>query len=105
MRDNGKLVRDRIPQIIRATGSKPIIYTASPDEYRTRLRDKLSEEVTEFLAADDAQAPEELADVLEVVRALADALGIDAGQLEKIRAAKASERGGFRHRIVWTGNR
>lgn len=104
MRDNGKLVRDRIPQIIRGTGSDPIFYTASPDEYRTRLRDKLSEEVAEFLAADDAQAPEELADVLEVVRALADTLGIDAGQLEKIRADKASERGGFRGRIVWTGN-
>lgn len=105
MRDNGKLVRDHIPKIIRATGSEPMTYTASLDEYRTRLRDKLTEEVAEFLAADDAEAPEELADVLEVVRALADALGIDPRQLEKIRAAKESERGGFHHRIVWTGNR
>ncbi|MEU6097725.1 nucleoside triphosphate pyrophosphohydrolase [Streptomyces sp. NPDC047079] len=101
----GKLVRDRIPQIIREKGAEPVTYVASPDEYRNRLRDKLGEEVTEFLAADDANAPEELADVLEVLHALAAVLGVDAGQLEKIREAKASERGGFANRIVWTGNR
>jgi predicted house-cleaning noncanonical NTP pyrophosphatase (MazG superfamily) len=43
--------------------------------------------------------------VLEVVRALAADLGVDADQLEKIREAKAGERGGFADRIVWTGNR
>ncbi|MFF9171776.1 MULTISPECIES: nucleoside triphosphate pyrophosphohydrolase [unclassified Streptomyces] len=102
---HGKLVRDRIPQIIRRSGAEPVIYTADQAEYRTRLRDKLGEEVTEFLGADDAQAPEELADVLEVVRALAADLGVDADQLEKIREAKASARGGFAERVVWTGNR
>lgn len=101
----GKLVRDRIPQIIREDGAEPVTYTAGPDEYRARLRDKLREEVDEFLTADDTKAPEELADVLEVVYALAADLGIDADQLEKIRAAKATERGGFADRIVWTGNR
>ncbi|MCX4663722.1 hypothetical protein ACIBCB_09405 [Streptomyces uncialis] len=101
----GKLVRDRIPQIIREDGAEPVIYTAAPEEYRDRLRDKLGEEVAEFLEADDESAPEELADVLEVVRALAADLGIDANQLEKIREAKAGERGGFAERIVWTGSR
>ena len=100
-----KLVRDRIPQIIREDGAEPDYYIADPAEYRRRLRDKLGEEVTEFLAADDEHAPEELADVLEVVRALAADLGISAGQLEKIREAKKRERGGFGGRIVWTGNR
>lgn len=101
----GKLVRDRIPQIIREDGAEPVTYTASPAEYRTRLRYKLPEEVGEFLAADDTDAPEELADVLEVVYALAADLGIDPDQLEKIRKAKVDERGGFASRIVWTGNR
>jgi len=101
----GKLVRDRIPQIIREDGGEPVTYTAGPQEYRGRLRDKLAEEVAEFLAADEESAPEELADVLEVVRALAADLEVDVDQLEKIRAAKASERGGFADRIVWTGNR
>ncbi|MFG2224899.1 nucleoside triphosphate pyrophosphohydrolase [Streptomyces sp. NPDC048644] len=103
-RASGKLVRDRIPQIIREDGAEPVTYTAAPAEYRSRLRDKLGEEVAEFLTADEDAAPEELADVLEVVRALAADLGIDAEQLEKIRETKASERGGFAERIVWTGN-
>ncbi|OKI43321.1 hypothetical protein A6A29_08170 [Streptomyces sp. TSRI0281] len=102
---SGKLVRDRIPQIIREDGAEPVTYTAGPQEYRDRLRDKLCEEAAEVLEADDEKAPEELADVLEVVLALAADLGIDTAQLEKIREAKASERGGFAERIVWTGNR
>ncbi len=43
--------------------------------------------------------------MLEVVRALAADLGVDADQLETIREAKGGERGGFADRIVWTGNR
>lgn len=101
----GKLVRDRIPQIIRESGATPVTYTAGPQEYRSRLRDKLGEEVAEFLEADDARAPEELADVLEAVYALAADLGIDMDQVEEIRRAKADERGGFAGRVVWTGNR
>ncbi len=104
-RQYSKLVRDRIPQIIREDGAEPVTYTAGPQEYRDRLRAKLGEEVAEFLAADEETAPEELADVLEVVRALAADLGIDAARLENIREAKASERGGFADRVVWTGNR
>jgi predicted house-cleaning noncanonical NTP pyrophosphatase (MazG superfamily) len=100
---DGKLVRDRIPEIIRANGDEPIVYRADADEYRLRLRDKLSEEVGEFLDADDEQAVEELADVLEVVYALAADLGIDQEQLERTRAEKARERGAFSDRIVWTG--
>ncbi|MFI1255638.1 hypothetical protein ACH4U6_17930 [Streptomyces netropsis] len=105
MHSEGKLVRDRIPGIIRRDGAEPVTYTAGPEEYRRRLREKLGEEVEEFLSADDAAAPEELADVLEVVRALAADLGVEPNQLEKIRQAKASERGGFADRIIWTGNR
>ncbi|MFI5804493.1 nucleoside triphosphate pyrophosphohydrolase [Streptomyces sp. NPDC051561] len=101
----GKLVRDRIPQIIRDDGAEPITYTAGSQEYRARLRDKLCEEATEVLEADDEKAPEELADVLEVVHALAADLGINREQLEEIRETKASERGGFAERTVWTGNR
>ena len=105
MHSEGKLVRDRIPQIIRDSGAKPVVYTAGPEEYRRRLRAKLSEEVAEFLGAEAAKAPEELADVLEVVRELAADLGVAAEQLEKIREAKAAERGGFGGRVVWMGNR
>ncbi|MET9956248.1 nucleoside triphosphate pyrophosphohydrolase [Streptomyces sp. NPDC006339] len=101
----GKLVRDRIPQIIRNDGAEPVTYVAGPEEYRARLREKLREEVAEFLEADDVSAPDELADVAEVLLALATDLGISPERLEAIRAEKAGERGGFAGRIVWTGNR
>jgi predicted house-cleaning noncanonical NTP pyrophosphatase (MazG superfamily) len=96
-----KLVRDKIPQIIRDTGAEPVIRVADAEEYRGLLRAKLVEEVEEFLASDD---PNELADVLEVLLALAHDLGVDRHRLETLRNAKALQRGGFADRIVWSGN-
>src|SRR5687767_46389 len=92
-----KLVRDKIPEIIRAGGARPLIRVADPAEYRDLLRAKLTEEVEEFLSSDD---PLELVDVLEVVLALAAGLGFDRDQLERERARKATERGVFAGRLV-----
>ncbi|MFY1677386.1 nucleoside triphosphate pyrophosphohydrolase [Streptomyces sp. WMMC905] len=103
-RVQGKLVRDLIPEIIRQSGRQPLIYTADVDEYGRRLRLKLQEEVDEFLEADSSTSTEELADILEVVYALAHELGMSPQQLETVRLYKAAERGGFKKRIVWTGN-
>jgi predicted house-cleaning noncanonical NTP pyrophosphatase (MazG superfamily) len=98
----GKLVRDKIPQIIRSKGQEPVTYIADSEEYRARLRDKLREEVEEYLASDNDQ--EELTDILEVLYALAKTAGTDRQQLEKLRAAKAEKRGGFADRIIWLYN-
>lgn len=98
----GKLVRDKIPEVIRANGEVPSTRVAERAEYRRLLAAKLSEEVLEFIASDGD--PGELADIMEVVLALADDLGIDRRELEKLRAEKAAERGGFSQRIVWSGN-
>ncbi|MGW6280046.1 nucleoside triphosphate pyrophosphohydrolase [Kribbella sp. NPDC055071] len=105
MSAHGKLVRDRIPEIIRANGAEPITYQAEPAEFRRRLRDKLLEEVDEFLTADETTAVEELADILEVIRALAANLGTTPDDLEATRATKAAERGAFTTRTIWTGTR
>jgi len=99
----GKLVRDKIPQIIRSKGLDPITYVADAEEYAARLRDKLVEEVNEFIASDNDS--EELVDILEVLYALAEHAGTSRQQLERRRAAKAAERGGFTGRIIWSGNR
>jgi len=101
--NRGKLVRDKIPEIIRAQGETPSTRVADGVEYRELLLAKLSEEVGEFLDSDCD--PLELADVLEVVMALADGLGIGQQELERLRAEKAAQRGGFSQRIVWSGNR
>jgi predicted house-cleaning noncanonical NTP pyrophosphatase (MazG superfamily) len=101
-----KLVRDRIPEIARRNGQDPIVHTADRDEYRRLLWAKLGEETQEFLTAEDqSESVGELADVLEVVHALAAELGVPLDELERIRAVKARERGGFAGRVVWSGNR
>ena len=96
-----KLVRDRIPEIIREGGEEPVTYVADELEYWKRLRDKLREETDEFLAAEGEASKEELADVLEVIHALACSLGMTWDDLERRRADKAADRGGFEKRIIW----
>jgi predicted house-cleaning noncanonical NTP pyrophosphatase (MazG superfamily) len=92
-----KLVRDRIPEIIRRSGRRPQVRVAADDEYVALLRAKLYEEAGEYVSSHD---PEELADLLEVIRALGSAHGVEPAELEELRAAKAAERGGFAGRLV-----
>ncbi|WP_233272154.1 nucleoside triphosphate pyrophosphohydrolase [Mycolicibacterium smegmatis] len=67
-----KLVRDRIPELIRASGRTPVIRTLSDDEYWAALNAKLDEEVAELRAADTRDAAlEEAADVIEARALLA----------------------------------
>jgi predicted house-cleaning noncanonical NTP pyrophosphatase (MazG superfamily) len=64
---------------------------------------------TDFLdahaAGDEESSLEELADVLEAVRALASEIGFDPERLEAARAAKAERNGAFSQRYIWSGNR
>jgi predicted house-cleaning noncanonical NTP pyrophosphatase (MazG superfamily) len=101
-----KLVRDRVPEIIRATGAEPVVFTAAADQVAGLLRSKLEEEAAEAAEADSPDdLAGELADVLEVVHALADTLGLTPADLEELRLAKRADRGGFDERVVWVGNR
>ncbi|GAA4214924.1 nucleoside triphosphate pyrophosphohydrolase [Actinocatenispora rupis] len=92
-----KLVRDRIPEIVTASGARPETRVADPVEYRALLRAKLVEEMHEFL---EEENPAELVDILEVVRALAIDLSTDPEELERLREKKATENGTFAERIV-----
>lgn len=87
-----KLVRDRIPDLFPDSIYRKLTAT----EYAEALRNKLTEEVREYLAE---RTPEELADVLEVLHALAALHGLTPEKLEQLRAHKAAERGGFAGRI------
>lgn len=89
----GKLVRDGIPAII---GAGAVARVLGAEEYAVALRAKLQEEVAEYLEAHD---PQELADVLEVLHALAAQHGLTPQELEAQRAAKAQARGGFGGRV------
>lgn len=97
MEGTGKLVRDRIPELITESGGQPETRVAHGEEYPALLRLKLLEEVQEFLDSDDAG---ELVDVIEVVYALARHKGMEPVRLEELRAEKERERGGFLTRTV-----
>ena len=92
-----KLVRDNIPEIIRAEGRAVKTRIADNREYVELLRLKLQEEVTEYIGS---RNPEELADVLEVIRALAEHHLDDFSNLETLRREKARVRGAFKARII-----
>jgi len=94
-----KLVRDLIPDIIAANGSQPSTRVLDDAGYRGALRSKLVEEAREAEAASDEQLVSELADVLEVVRALAQAHGMKWDDIELQATRKRVERGGFDCRI------
>ncbi|WP_315370774.1 nucleoside triphosphate pyrophosphohydrolase [Paenibacillus xylanexedens] len=95
-----KLVRDKIPHIITSSGKECRTRILDPEEYKQELRTKLQEESGEYVnAASDQEALEELADMLEVIRALAEVHGANAAQLDKLRADKTEERGGFQERV------
>jgi predicted house-cleaning noncanonical NTP pyrophosphatase (MazG superfamily) len=94
-----KLVRDRIPEIIKEAGKRPTTRVADEAEYRALLEAKLEEELAE-LRQPDASRPEELADILEVVLALAEVEGLSPGHLYALRHKKAEERGKFEDRVV-----
>lgn len=92
---HGKLVRDRIPEIIRSTGRSPEVRVLDGEELVEALLSKLEEETCELRAASATQRVEELADIYEVLLALARNFGIDMNGLVRVAEAKRAERGGF----------
>ncbi len=92
-----KLVRDRIPEIICAGDSRCTIRVLPEEEYLQKLHEKLGEELEEYLQSGEA---EELADLLEVMQAVAAARGISWEQVEQLRQQKKEARGGFEKRIL-----
>jgi predicted house-cleaning noncanonical NTP pyrophosphatase (MazG superfamily) len=95
----GKLVRDRIPEIIEADGRRAVVEVLDEARYREALLAKLSEEAAELAAADDDEVLDELADLYEVLRALTEQAGVDLTQVEERADAKGAERGRFRDRL------
>lgn len=91
-----KLVRDKIPEIIKADGKECKTRILSKDEYIAALETKLNEEVAEY---QEDKNLEEMADVLEVLQAICLARGYSLDELEAMRIKKAKERGGFKDKI------
>ena len=94
-----KLVRDSIPEIIMQSGKRPVYSILSDEAYLAKLDEKLNEELAEY---QESKSMEELADLLEVIRAVAVARGSSMDEVESIRRDKAAKRGGFEKKILLT---
>lgn len=94
-----KLVRDKIPEIILATGEKPVTRLLNEDEYKLELEKKLLEEYHEVIEAKSTDRIEELADMLEVMIALAKLENKDLDDIVTTATLKREKRGGFEKRI------
>lgn len=96
MKVHNKLVRDKIPDIIKADGRVAFFRTLSDEEYISELDRKLVEECKEYC---EDKSIEELADILEVIYAIAEVKGFSPAELEELRNIKGNKRGRFKEKI------
>lgn len=93
MKESGlKAVRDKIPEIIRASGKQCVVKVVSDSAFLLALENKLNEEVKEYFESKDI---EELIDMLEIIYRVAELKGFSKVELEALRLKKKSEKGGF----------
>lgn len=99
-----KLVRDKIPTIIRAEGREPIVSVVSGQKLSEALNAKLLEEYEEFLSATQhAERYAELADLLEVIISIGEHNGLPEADLLALCHKKRAARGGFTEGLIYSG--
>ena len=91
-----KLVRDKIPNIIKAKGETPVVRILDEVEYKNELEKKLYEEYKEVI---EATGDDRVADMLEVIRALAKLENKDLNDIIEIALIKNEKRGAFETKI------
>lgn len=94
-----KLVRDKIPQIIKTNGENPIIEILSDERYKEELEKKLYEEYLEVIESSGKNRLEELADMLEVIKSLAALENKELEDIIDIANKKNEKRGAFNNKI------
>ena len=94
-----KLVRDKIPEKIEANGEKPIISILDNNRYKEELEKKLYEEYLEVINSNGSDRIEELADMLEVIKALAKLEGKTLNDVIEVAKEKVKKRGAFEKKI------
>lgn len=95
-----KLIRDRVVDEILKSGKKCETHVLKELDYKIELKNKLKEECDEVINANDKESiKEELADVVEVIAAMAIDLDVNLGEIIKIAGKKRARLGGFDSRI------
>jgi len=98
-----KLVRDKIPEIIKANGEEPITKILNDEEYKKELEIKLLEECHEVIEASNKERLEEIADLYEVIKALLYIENSSLDEIKTIAKEKEVKRGAFKDKIYLEG--
>jgi predicted house-cleaning noncanonical NTP pyrophosphatase (MazG superfamily) len=95
-----KLVRDNIPEIIKADGHKFKTRKLKITEYKKTLLEKLLEESKEVVESQNRdELIKELADVQEVLSSIYEANKIHCSEVTKVARKRREKRGGFKKKI------
>ena len=100
MKTFNKLVRDKIPEIIKSNNEIPTTRVLDDKEYKEELLRKLLEECNEVInASTKEETLEEIADTLEVLDSLIKLNNSNLEEVRKIQDTKRTKRGGFEKRL------
>ena len=94
-----KLVRDGIPEIIKENGGEVICHVLSDREFEEALNNKLFEEAKEVVEATGRERIEELADIYELIRTIAELHDSSMEYVARLANKKKKERGAFEEKI------
>ncbi len=102
-KEYNKLVRDRIPEIIRQSGRECETFIMDEMQYKNVLKMKLIEESEEVVNAKPEELIKELADVFEVVDGIIEIYGLDKDSILEEQKKRKEKRGSFTNRtcLVW----
>ena len=95
-----KLIRDKIPEIIKKDNAIPKISILNDEQFAIALKEKLVEEAKELLEARTSEEIlNELSDVLELVESIATNNKLTITEVEKQKLVKKEKRGGFEKKL------
>lgn len=92
-----KLIRDKIPEIMKKSKQEFEIFIASKEEYRDKLLEKVKEELEEFKKT---PCEEEMADLLEVLENLMEEFELKYEDVLKVKQEKMLKRGSFKNKLI-----
>lgn len=102
-----KLIRDKIPQVIKANGEEYELRVMGKREFEKELKKKLVEEAKELAESKRDNLLNEMADVLELLKSMADFYKINFKLVEKKQVEKRKARGAFKKKLflIWSSRR